>query len=389
MEYFNYLNRRSFLKTGLGCFACASLPGMPIKNNLNLLKNLAIQNKEVVNKIRGNILFAGIRKPIKERSELEPRIKLLKETLGKKIEGPLTNIFRYDTPVDGLDSEIGFPVSEEINTGDIKTHRLREMHFFSQTHNGPIKDLGQTSGQVYGYMYSKGLSPELEQVEVYHNYDMQNQENMKIEVMGAYLAWPEVYKEQLERVLDKNVADDIWLGGEEITPHTLVDERCNWVAETINRLKEHTNKAQQFDILSRVALIRPLEDVDHYKKIYEETGDIMAVHEAQDNKLKKGRTGGFIDPTRFDGKILHTSKVPRNRKAYDEATNLTERRKAYCFCVLILNAENPKVDPIFCYRAAGWARQFWEPILGVEFKSCKITDSILSGDMYCAWDYYL
>ena len=83
------------------------------------------------------------------------------------------------------------------------------------------------------------------------------------------------------------------------------------------------------------------------------------------------------------------SKVAYNRKTYDEAKTHEEIRKAYCFCSPIREAKASKVDPIFCYRAAGWARQFWEPILEVEFKKCLITKSILKGDNVCAWDYYL
>ena len=42
---------------------------------------------------------------------------------------------------------------------------------------------------------------------------------------------------------------------------------------------------------------------------------------------------------------------------------------------------------MFCYRAAGWARQLYEPVLGVELERCTITHSILAGDPFCAWDY--
>ena len=95
------------------------------------------------------------------------------------------------------------------------------------------------------------------------------------------------------------------------------------------------------------------------------------------------------DPPRFDGKILHVSKVPYNAEAYKAARTQEEKRKAYCFCNLVREAKDPKIDPIFCYRAAGWARQFWEPLLEVEFKKCVITHSILKGDGFCAWDYHL
>ncbi len=335
------------------------------------------------------MLFAGIRKPIKERAELEPRIRELELACSGKTIGPLTHIFRFDTPVDGYDSEIGFPVSAEINAGEVRTHTLQKMHFYALLHEGPTDTLRETTGKLYGYMNRTGLSPELELVEVYHHRDVKSPEQSKIEVMASFLAWPEVYREQLTRVLGADAAEEIWEGGETMTPHTLVDDRCAWVAASIARLKARANEEQQFDVLSRVALKRPDENVMKYKRIYEEDRDFDAVIKVWNANLEKTRTGGFVDPPRFDGKILHMSKVPYNRKAYDEAKTHEEKRKAYCFCNLVREAADPKIDPIFCYRAAGWDRQFWEPILGVEFKKCRITHSILKGDDFCAWDYHL
>ena len=191
------------------------------------------------------------------------------------------------------------------------------------------------------------------------------------------------------RVLGPDRTAEIWAGGEEITPFTPVDERADWVATSLGRLKAQTDPDQQFDILSRVALVRPVEDINKYKKLYQETGNATAILDAQNEQLKSSPTGGFIDPPRFEGNILHLSKVAYNRAAYDEATTPEATRKGYCFCTLIREAKNPKIDPIFCYRAAGWARQFWEPILETEFKTCRITHSILKGDEFCAWDYVL
>jgi hypothetical protein len=236
-------------------------------------------------------------------------------------------------------------------------------------------------------MNRTGLSPELELVEIYHDRDPANPSATKIEVMASFLAWPEVYREQLTRVLGPKAAEEIWRGGEAITPHTLVDERAAWVAASIARLKARTTERQQFDILSRVALKRPEEDVAHYKRIYDETGSVDTVFEALADKLSKTPTGAFVDPPRFDGKVLHASKVPQDGKRYLEARTEDEKRRAYCFCALVREAADPRIDPIFCYRAAGWDRQFWEPILGVEFTTCRITHSILKGDAFCAWDY--
>jgi hypothetical protein len=339
--------------------------------------------------IRPEMLFAGIRKPIQSREELIPRMQEVKEACGDRISGPLTHIFRFDTPVEGYDSEIGYPVSSEINEKEVRTHKLRNLHFFSLFHNGTVETIRETSSEIYQQMRRSGLSPELELVEIYHKYQPGDQAQNLIEIQASFLAWPELYQRQLLRVLGPEASEKIWRGGENLTPFTDVDERVEWVAESLERLKERANQEEQFDILSRVALVRPLEEVMKYKQIYQETGDANKVIEAQHEVLKASPNGGFLDPWRFESGRLHLSKVAYDREAYDTARTQDEIRKAYCFCALIREAKDPRVDPIFCYRAAGWARQFWEPILGVEFKKCSITHSILKGDRFCAWDYDL
>jgi hypothetical protein len=256
-------------------------------------------------------------------------------------------------------------------------------------HKGPLETLRDTTMKIFEHLKTTGLSPELELMEVYHHYDPGKPLENQIETRVSYLAWSQVYREQLLRVLGPELSAEIWQGGERITPFTRVDERAAWVGQSLERLKAHSTPEQQFDILSRVALVRPVEEISKYKKIYEQSGDPNRVIEMQHQQLSASPTGGFIDPWWYDGDVLHLSKVAVDRAAYDLAQNHAEIRKAYCFCALIREAQAPQVDPIFCYRAAGWARQFWEPILGVEFKRCTITHSILKGDRFCAWDYHL
>lgn len=347
-------------------------------------------NCDIRHVVREETLFAGWREPVKSRKDLPARMDEVTAACKDVAIGPLTNIFRFDTPVDGFDSEIGYPVSEPINEGNIKTHTLRRLDFFSAMHTGPVSSIRETSGQIYGHMNRVGLAPELELAEIYHAYDPHDEDANRIEVRGAFLAWPEIYKQQLLRVLGESLTNDIWAGGESITPFTLVDERAAWVGQSLERLKAHSTLDQQFDILSRVALVRPPEDAARFKTIYEEAGQsIQAVLDRQNEDLKATPTGGWIDPPYCDGKVLHLSKVAQNKEKYDKAQTPEDLRKAYCFCSLVREAKDPKIDPIFCFRAAGWARQFWEPILGREFTHCEITHSILKGDRFCAWDYEL
>jgi len=337
--------------------------------------------------LRETTRFAGLREPLQTRAELVGRMETVREACGDAIAGPLTHIFYYDTPVDGFDSEIGYPVHRPVETGQVHTHDLRRLHFFSAVHTGPVASLRETSGRLYQFMRRVGLSPELELVEIYHQYDPDHEEDNRIEVRAAYLAWSEVFHRQLERVLGNEKAAIIWAGGEGMTPFTPVDIRAAWVAEALERLKDYTTADQQFDILSRVALVRPKEERNFFKEIFERDG-LQAVLDAQAERLSGGPTGAPVDPWMYEDGILHLSKVPYNRKAYDEAEDHTALRNAYCHCVLIREADDPNVDPIFCYRAAGWARQFFEPLMGKEVARCRLTHSILKGDPYCAWDFF-
>jgi len=348
------------------------------------------QDRTIRHVVREETLFAGIRAPIKSRDELPARMEEVKAVSGDAAIGPLTHIFRFDTPVDGFDSEIGFPVARPVNHASVRTHTLRQLDFFSATHRGPVSTLRETSGAIYGHMNHVGLSPELELVEVYHAFDPENEDANQIEVHAAFLAWPEIYKQNLTRVLGNDPASAIWAGGDSITPFTLVDERATWVAQSIERLKQLSTQDQQFEILSSVALVRPAEDTAKFRAIYEKSGkSVQAVLDAQNKDLEKMRTGGWIDPPCCNNQVLHLSKVARNRDEYEAAETPDALRHAFCFCSLIREAKDPEVDPIFCYRAAGWAKQFWEPILGVKFTRCDITHSILNGDRFCAWDYHL
>ncbi len=396
------LDRRSFLSLGVGGIGCLSLPSLPSLPMIPLggaageatgggAGEGGGQEEGIRSVVREKTLFAGIRRPIQTRADLVPRIERLQEVLGDRVAGPLTHIFRFDTPVTGYDSEIGYPVGEVVNEGEIRTHTLRSMHFFANIHEGSLATLPGTRARLSAYMDRVGLSPELELVEVFHRYDPDNPDNQRVESMASYLPWPQKYRQELVRVLGEDVARVVWEGGEAMTPHTLVDERARWVGASIERLKAHSTQEEQFDVLSRVCLLRPPEDIARYKEIYEAAGgdirEVLRVH--QEHFLQNGRTRGWFDLPTFDGKVLHASKVPYNEEAYLAATTPEEVRKSFCFCALVREAESPRIDPVFCYRAAGWDRQFYESIMGVEFKRCEITHSILKGDRFCAWDYYL
>ena len=338
---------------------------------------------DITHVIRENTLFASIRKPIKKRGELQPYVSILQDVCQGRIIGPLTLIFHYDTPVDGFDAEIGFPISEKINHPEINSRILGRNEFLSSVHSGSPDKIGDAYQRVYGLMYKNGISPGMSTVEIFHDYDFDNPESVKIEVQGSIHMWNYLYKHALNKYLGQKKEEQIYLDGDKITPFTSINERIEWVKETIARLKQQSTKEEQFQVLSHIALDRPLEEINQYKEKYRENHNLQDVIELLKAKLEK-----IVAPEIKDN-YVHISKVARDRKGYDEAANHDEKRASYCFCRLISEAANlPDIDPIFCYRAAGWAAQLWEEILQKPVIKCDIVKSVLKGDDFCDFKLY-
>ena len=336
--------------------------------------------------IREETLFASIRTTIKKRNELVPFIKELEENCKGIINGSLTLIFHYDTPVDGFDAEIGFPVKEEINKENINTRTLKKMEFLSIVHHGQYSTLRESAIKAYQYMYSKGLSAEMEMVEILLEYDLDNfEENLKAktEIHASILVWDKKFKKNLEIILSVEKANMIWEGGEEMNPFIPIENRIKWVKGALERLKANSTEDEQFEIVSRLALTRPQEDINVYKKLYLESGYDKVIE-----KIENAQT--WVTKPKIEGNIIFTSKVPYRREAYDKAENHDEKRKSYCWCALVRMADElPDIDPIFCYRAAGWARQLFEGIFDTPIVKGKILKSVLKGDNYCEFELHM
>lgn len=326
--------------------------------------------------LREPVLFASKRVVVKQRTEILEHVTGLKQACKDKIQGSLTIIFHYDTPVDGFDVEIGFPVDSIITSDGITSRNLEENEFFSVNHEGKLEDISKTGIIAYREMYNRGISAGMELMEYWHEYD--NPENMKVQVLPSMHRWVHLYKHNLYKVLDKQLADHIFEGGEKITGEVDIQTRVSWVSETLGKLRDNSTNKQQFDILSEIALTRPLSEINTYKQIYQETGDLDKVIE------KRVGIQPWVTEPRIEKNMVITSKTPHRNQQYLEASSFDEKRKAYCWCQLVAQSDTtPDIDPIFCYRAAGWAKQLWERVLDLPVVQCDIRKSVLKGDEHC------
>ncbi|UCE20782.1 MAG: hypothetical protein JSV46_00665, partial [Candidatus Aminicenantes bacterium] len=85
------LNRRTFIRKSLEGMAFISLPALLKLDSPVVRAGVNAEDNTVTYVVREEILFAGIRKPIKKRAELKPRIEELKTACAGKTVGPLTH----------------------------------------------------------------------------------------------------------------------------------------------------------------------------------------------------------------------------------------------------------------------------------------------------------
>lgn len=283
-------------------------------------------------------------------------------------KGNLRAILHYDFPGEKKKIEIGYPVSQYIELDGFQcAHTIYNEYLC-------LFDSGEedTTRRIYQKMYERGVSPGMSLVTKFHSDGTK-------EILASVHLWTYLFKNALNKFIP-NHAEIIYGDGDKLTPLSDISERQGYVTQALFRLKQYSDEKTQFEILSNIALTRPKEEIEIYKQIYNKSGDIQEVIK------KREESQYWVIKPRIEGNSIITSKTPRNVEGYKNATTPEEKRKNYCFCILTAMSENPQYDPIFCYRAAGWARQLWEGILDQKAHSCNIRKSVLKGDEHCEFE---
>ena len=349
------------------------------------LKELGIEHKKL-----DDTLIASIRFNIKKRKELHALFNKLTQNIPKEyILGPAFCIYHYITSVkEGFDVEAGFPVSHADQTEEIKTRILPKMEVLSFTHKGPIEKMRENFRKLYYSASEYGLISDEFSIEVY--LDSNNPEGNEIELQFVLHDWNRLFSENLVRVLGEEVKQEVMQGSEGLTIASLLDERFQWVKGAIERLNNLADEDQKYDIVSSCAHVFAKEPIEKIKTIFEntkkQTNDPMKAVDAvldfmdEDSAWPKR-------PVR-KGKIIYSTKIPRDPQGYEKATNKADKRKAYCFCPIIRNRLDEDMPITFCYCGAGWFRQQWEGALGKPV-NIKIVKSVLKGDDVCQFAIHL
>jgi effector-binding domain-containing protein len=330
-----------------------------------------------------DMLIASIRAPLFKRDELKERFNRLKKVCGEKISGPGLIVYHWDTDVkEGLDVEAAYPVSAHVESEDISSRILEGFDAFTAVHNGPYDQISLAFSRLHEYRASRGLAAELNPREVYLTGPFEeNPEDNVTELQTTIHPWESRFKDRVKKILGEARGSRVLRGAEKITPFSPASERSSWVIAAIERLDKLADEDQKCAVISKCAHDRPLEDIQRFKEIFQESQDIDKVLEVYGEDLP------WLEKPYREGRILFTSKPPANREAYDKAATQEELVKAACFCPIV-KAALEKMPRTFCYCGAGWAEQLWSEVVGLSVK-VDIVETVVDGGRMCKFAVHL
>ncbi|MGD8814242.1 MAG: GyrI-like domain-containing protein [Anaerolineales bacterium] len=321
---------------------------------------------------------------IKSRSELPLVLNEFKRHVPEaSIAGPGICIIQFVTSVqDGLDVEIGYPVTRDFESDEIETRMLPEMGVLTFVHKGKLSELGDSYRKLYAHAYKRGLISDEFCREVYHDID--DKTEIEVEIQFVIHQWNELFAQNLKRVLGDETEPQVMQGSEDLDTTSTVQERFNWTKGAVQRLEQAANAMERYDILSSCAHVFPVNQIAKLRAVYQEveasTADALSAVDAVLEFMKEDP--GWGEAARREGMTIYAWKNPRDPAGYEKAQDPLEKRKAACFCPILRENMEEGMPGTFCYCGAGWYRQQWEGAIGRPV-TIEIVSSLLMGDERC------
>ncbi len=343
------------------------------------LKELGIEHQQF-----GETLVTTTRLTIQKRAEVPAVLERLAQDVPDEIiTGPAFAIFHFISSVaDGSDVEVGFPVSQAVETAQVKTRLLPALQVLSLRHAGPLDTLGESYRKLFGGASAHGVISDEFCREAY--LDLRDPADCEIEVQFVVHDWNALLARHLTRVVGTDGRAAVMESSDAIGIESDLDERFRWTKQALERLDGLADEHQTYDVLSSCAHVFPAEQVAKLTAVYEEarerTGDGL---QAVDAVLAfMDADPGWPEGSRREGRIIYAAKSPRDPQAYEKAQTDAERKSAYCFCPIIRDRLDQGMPISFCYCGAGWYRRQWEVAIGQPV-TIEVVKLILKGDDVC------
>ena len=223
--------------------------------------------------------------------------------------------------------------------------------------------------------------------------------------LGEGFLFEKSWQQKLECAIthhtDGSVSDQVMKGGTRFGEKSNPKKIIGWTVKAVKILERETDEETFRDILAGCTCRHPEEELEQFRRLYRETGDIGLVHdrlqryflsfireykELEDEHIDYITSHGMGIAGRIEGDTIIAVKIPKDFKAYLASDDAVERRYLYCHCPRLREAVRSgiPVPRSYCYCGAGYYRALWEYILGRRVR-VEVTESVLSGDERCAF----
>ncbi len=345
---------------------------------------MTLEEAGITRKKAEEMLVAGLRfKDDYKGEKIRPMLERLFEQCKEYVCGPAITVYDYGVYSDGVEVEVCFPVTQPIETNEVKSRTLESVEVLSLTHKGSSQKLRESLSKLYGYLREHGIVATSLRRDVILEFKPENPEENVTEIQAVLHRWDARFEDNAGRVLRPETQKEIMEGRDKFfTLESTVDQRARWIKTAMKRLDQLADEGQKYDILSCCAHDFSQKRIARLRAIYEKSGDIDEVI-----KTMHKDTAWYEKPRR-EGNTIHVKKIPFDRENYEKATSKDEKRKHYCHCPIVRNHLKQGISPTFCYCGSGWYRQQWEGIIRKPVK-VEIRKSLLKGDDTCEFAVHL
>jgi len=193
-------------------------------------------------------------------------------------------------------------------------------------------------------------------------------------------AWPDNLANNIAKHAGKEISEYIMRGSRNLDKMNGAG-KAKWVREALQRMQEKILDSKIRQLIISESCCRFNDSyISQLRNEYQRLNDIDKLLE-----YLHGKT--FLNKPERDGDNIYVTKAPYNPEQYARAKTLDEKRRAFCHCQFVREAE--KAIPLeYCYCGAGWCRHIWEGILEKPVR-VEIIQSVMDGDEVCKFAVYI
>jgi len=281
---------------------------------------MTLQESGMTKKKTEEMLVASIRfRDDFEGKNIHLMFKKLFEKCKEHICGPAITLFDYGVYSDGVEVEVCFPVTQPIDTGEVKSRTLESVDVLSLMHKGSLEKKRESLSKLYGYFREHGIVGTSFRREITLKFNSDNPEENVTELQAVLHKWDKRFAKNLDRVLGSDARKEITQGSDKLfTLESTFDERAKWIKDATERLNGLADEGQKYDILSCCAHDFSKKRIVKLRAIYEKNGDIDEVIKTMHEDP------AWYEKPRREGKTIYVKKIPYDSENYKKATDKDE-----------------------------------------------------------------